>query len=281
MRSLISLLCAAVIGIAGCRKPVSINSNIRESDAFIGFTVKPDVTTFLKTQTAAASTTENPSCPLENNRAYSTDKVVGFSEGHYKVTITDEIFDCPFRTGYVFAEHVTAAFPQPEGLRFPFDRTLLICEEAGGGVGAFAAGRSGGARGHAGCDLYAETGENIRAMEDGTVVSAGSYYEGTDIVDVQNDSGGVISYGEVRAGSYGRLGVSVGSRVKKGQVIANVGQLSCCHSMLHLEMYSGKASGSLTAKYGGWYQRRSDLFNPTSLLKQARTDLLSGNTPGR
>jgi murein DD-endopeptidase MepM/ murein hydrolase activator NlpD len=201
---------------------------------------------------------------------------VAFNEGHYRVTITDEDFTCTFRTGYVFAEHIETSFPQPEGLRFPFDRNMAICEEAGGGVGGFGAGRSGGSRGHAGCDLYAEVGEAVRAMEDGTVVSAGSYFEGTDIVDVESDSGRIISYGEVRAGSYARRGIAIGSRVKRGQVIAEVGRLSCCHPMLHLEMYSGSANGSLTAKYGGWYQRRSDLMNPTTLLKQARKNFLSG-----
>ena len=46
------------------------------------------------------------------------------------------------------------------------------------------------------------------------------------------------------------------------------GTLDCYHQpMLHFEMYSGKASGSLGGN-GGPYQRRSDLVNPTSWLKQ-------------
>jgi murein DD-endopeptidase MepM/ murein hydrolase activator NlpD len=269
--SLIAVLCAA-----GCRNPSSNGSNLASSEAFIGFTVKADAQTFLKMKSTPVDSPDNKSCPLEANKSYPTEKNVSFEAGHYKVTILDEIFECPFRTGYVFAEHIKTAFPTPPGLRFPFDRDLDICDEAGGGVGAFGAYRDGGGRGHAACDLYARAGEAVRAMEDGTVISAGSYFEGTDIVDIESDSGRIISYGEVRAGSYANYGVVVGSRVKRGQVIAEVGRLLCCHPMLHLEMYSGKATGSLTAKYGGWYQRRSDLMDPTSLLKQARKNMLSG-----
>lgn len=82
-------------------------------------------------------------------------------------------------------------------------------------------------------------------------------------------------------------GIIKGVRVRKGQLIGFVGQLSTTGaSMLHLEMYSGTKTGSLTVRRNPPYQRRSDLLNSTDYLDIATLDittppLLEGEGIGR
>jgi murein DD-endopeptidase MepM/ murein hydrolase activator NlpD len=80
----------------------------------------------------------------------------------------------------------------------------------------------------------------------------------------------VIRYGEISSVA---AGVAAGANIKRGQVIAYVGELIFKNgskmSMLHLETYKGISTGPLTARGAAPYQRRSDLFNPTKLLDAA------------
>ena len=135
----------------------------------------------------------------------------------------------------------------------------------------FGASRSGGKRLHAGCDLYAKPETEILAMDDGKIIRFYEFYLGTYALEV--DHGGFIArYGEI---SRVALGIQKNSIVKKGQIIAHVGELKFKSgtklSMLHLEMYSGKAKGSLTNRSNKPYQRRSDLVDPTPFLDKALT----------
>ena len=69
-------------------------------------------------------------------------------------------------------------------------------------------------------------------------------------------------------------GIIKGVRVRKGQLIGFAGQLSTTGaSMLHLEMYSGTKTGSLTVRRNPPYQRRSDLLNSTDYLDIATLDI--------
>ena len=159
-------------------------------------------------------------------------------------------------------------------LLYPLGGWVDTCEEAGGGIGAFGSPRAGGSRKHAGCDLYSTVGRPIYAVEDGTVLETYLFYCDTDALVVKGKhTGRVIRYGEIRSGSPEKHGVSPGDTVKKGQVIAEIGKLSCySQAMLHFELYSGSASGGLTVPDNPPYQRRSDLINPTKDLKQWRAD---------
>ena len=136
----------------------------------------------------------------------------------------------------------------------------------------FGAVRSDG-RLHAGIDWYVENGAGtpVYAMADGTVEEYlyDSFYGGTGMLSVRHDDGSVARYGEVTPL------VKSGVRVRKGQQIAVLKANSYDGgTMLHLELYRGTASGSLTVSGNrsytflpsGNYRRRNDLLDPTFLL---------------
>ena len=129
---------------------------------------------------------------------------------------------------------------------------------------SFGSSRAGGNRKHAGCDLYAQAGDEVLAVEDGVVVR-GPYlfYDGVYAIEVQHASG-LIRYGEI---SKAANGLQPGSTVKEGQVIGFVGKMQTVpQSMLHLEMFSGHHTGQLTDREQKPYMRRADLINPTEFL---------------
>lgn len=128
----------------------------------------------------------------------------------------------------------------------------------------FGSGRDAGKRKHAGCDLYAPVGTPIVAMEDGVVVQTYLFYCGTYALEVKHASGFIARYGEIQ-----KCSLKAGDVVKEGQVIATVGKLEgMTISMLHLELFSGVATGPLTVRGvpGGPFSRRSDLIDPTGYL---------------
>lgn len=134
------------------------------------------------------------------------------------------------------------------------------------GMRRFGANRSGGGRLHAACDLYRFRNEPISAVSAGTLVrDKYFFYEGTYAVEVRHNGGFVVRYGEVTGKT--APGVRSGAKVKVGQTVAYMGKVNsnCCEPMLHFELFSGKARGSLSG--GGSYRRRSDLMNPTKYLQ--------------
>ncbi|EKU66547.1 MULTISPECIES: M23 family metallopeptidase [Acinetobacter] len=135
------------------------------------------------------------------------------------------------------------------------------------GFARFGSNRSGGKRKHAGCDLYAPAGTEIRAMADGVVRNVYYFYDNTDAIEIVHPKH-IIRYGEVRKG---KALVKAGDKVVKGQVIAYVGSLTTKgipSMMLHLEMYSNPNNkGTLNGT--SVYKRRSDLIDPTPFLDSA------------
>lgn len=135
------------------------------------------------------------------------------------------------------------------------------------GFARFGSSRNGGKRKHAGCDLYADAGTEIRAMADGVVRNVYYFYENTDAIEIVHQNH-IIRYGEVRKG---KALVKEGDEVKKGQPIAHVGSLTIKgipSMMLHLEMYSNPNNeGTLSGT--SVYKRRSDLVDPTPFLDSA------------
>ncbi|WP_426956668.1 M23 family metallopeptidase [Muricoccus radiodurans] len=138
----------------------------------------------------------------------------------------------------------------------------------------YGANRSHGKRLHAGCDLYAPVGTGVYAVADGTVLDSYYFYLGTWAVEV--DHGWcVVRYGEVQK----KLapGIRKGARIKAGDQIGQIGRLEGLKvSMLHFEMYTGKATGRLTQQGKNKYQRREDLMDPTGHLDRAM--LLGGES---
>jgi hypothetical protein len=131
----------------------------------------------------------------------------------------------------------------------------------------FGARRSNGTRKHAGCDLIAPRGTEVLAMDSGKVIRGPyHFYSGAYALEIRHSNGKVVRYGEIM--KIVPAGISAGARVSRGQVIASVGQLKSGNAMLHLEIYSGSASGKLT-QAGNKFKRRADLIDPTPYLDAA------------
>lgn len=132
------------------------------------------------------------------------------------------------------------------------------------GMRRFAAGRGGGTRLHAACDLYRYKNEPIRSVAPGKVIrNLYAFYQGTYALEVRHDGGFIVRYGEMTSKKYFRGG----QRVKMGDRIGDMGKVNsgCCRPMLHFELYKGDKTGSLSNGRGK-YRRRSDLMNPTEYL---------------
>lgn len=138
------------------------------------------------------------------------------------------------------------------------------------GIRAFGTKRSNGKRKHAGCDLYGPKGATIRAIKYGKVIRSYAFYLGTRALEVDHGDV-VVRYGEISGVA---SGIKKGSIVKRGQLIAYVGELvfksGTKMSMLHIELYKGTSKGALTVRGLKPYQRRNDLMNPTPYLNAAK-----------
>lgn len=136
---------------------------------------------------------------------------------------------------------------------------------------------------HTGVDLYTKDGEDVYAVEDGTVVHI-DYFTGPKVghewweetwgVMIEGASG-VVNYGEITPQS--NLIFHVGSKVKRGHFIGSVKRVlfedrhrpdipGHSTSMLHLELYRHG-----TRDFADWHdpQKNPDLLDPTPLLMAA------------
>lgn len=173
----------------------------------------------------------------------------------------------------------SVSVPPPGDTCFPFAQPATA--DWAHSPRSFGSNRNGGKRAHAGCDLYAPVGRTIYAVRDGTVLrDPYVFYAETDALEIDHGDF-VLRYGEIKPGCTLRKG----DTVKIGQPIAKVGLLigiNVPSAMLHLEMYSGKASGSLSLKSaegsarrrdGVPFMRRADLIDPTPFLNDWKTRL--------
>ena len=134
----------------------------------------------------------------------------------------------------------------------------------------FASSRSSGARAHAGVDFVAPHGTNVYAMTDGTVQRVAGFYQNTMAVEILNADGSILRYCEIDPI------VQTGDYVKQGQKIGTILRADSGTEMLHLEVYTGEATGALTQSDNRdhpyvdsqlVYQRRWDLLDPTFLTE--------------
>lgn len=135
------------------------------------------------------------------------------------------------------------------------------------GMRKFKAGRSGG-RLHAACDIYRVKGEPAVAVNSGTVIRDRYYfYQGTYALEIKHSDGKVVRYGEITGTAASNI--AAGKTVATGQTVGYIGKVNsnCCEPMLHFEMYTGTATGSLSQS-GNAFQRRKDLMDPSNLLTE-------------
>jgi len=137
-----------------------------------------------------------------------------------------------------------------------------------GGARYFGAPRANG-RAHAAIDFIAPGGTPVYAMTDGKVTRTSLFFQNTSAVEVKNTDGTVVRYCEIAPA------VSVGTIVHRGDLIGKVMTNNAGTAMLHLEMYMGTASGSLSQSNNASnykyvtvhnYERRSDLIDPTGAM---------------
>ncbi len=134
----------------------------------------------------------------------------------------------------------------------------------GESINAFGAPRTN--RKNAGVSLVAESGTEVRSIYDNGKVVKGPYpfYAGTYGVEIQYADGSVVRYGGLSHGSQ----LKVGDQVNKGSVVGNLASRKTDNvSSLHLELYSGRAKGSLTKIGENEFGRRGDLLDPTPALR--------------
>ena len=170
-------------------------------------------------------------------------------------------------------------------ITYPFSRfSEFAFVGPNAGMRAFGSRRSGGARAHAGIDLYFPDFTDVLAMADG-VVTRGPYPFYLRTFAVEIDHGPFIArYGEIAPES--TWPAKEGDRVKRGQKIGRVGiltkkngsRLGVASMMLHLEMYDKTETGKLTradgtsarTPHGLPYKRRRDLIDPTGFVHRAK-----------
>ncbi len=157
------------------------------------------------------------------------------------------------------------------GLLFPIPCKPAACYRSGSR--AFNSTRASTRR-HAGCDIYAPVGTEVRAMADGVIEQCYPFYCQTDAIDVNHGSF-LVRYCELMPRPPEDQKKLLRTPVKRGDVIGKVGQLinpdgsKFQHTMLHVEMYETNISPlkeQLTQKQLVPFQRRSDLIDPSGTL---------------
>ncbi len=163
-----------------------------------------------------------------------------------------------------------AGLKDPSCCRFPLASSAKA--DYTQGQRQFGWNRDGGVRKHAASDLYHRDYEPVYAVADGVILrDREGFFGGTMATEVLHTGGFTARYAEIA--SHHLKPVQLGKTVKAGQLIGYIRTVKLkgrylANSMLHFELYSGKAKGSLTVKAALPYQRRSDLLNPAPYLQK-------------
>ncbi len=129
---------------------------------------------------------------------------------------------------------------------------------------------------HGAVDLICPVGTPIFAVADGVVkTKIRHFYRSTGEFAIDHGTFWV-RYCEIAMKASRELGLEPGTKVKKGQLIGFIGIMRSS-SMLHCEMYSGEATGTLATRAhkkphtrtvkDAPFNRRRDLIDPTPFLK--------------
>lgn len=151
---------------------------------------------------------------------------------------------------------------------FPLNPCPIAEYSGEGGNGReFGASREGGRR-HAAVDLLInDTRAQVLAIKNGEILDYYVFYQGTYAVVVEHGKNeNIVRYGEVAWEDSVANAAAAHHPLLGGRRIAKVGTLYSGASMLHFELYSGSQSGNLSTSQLP-YRRRSDLLNPTALIK--------------
>lgn len=173
----------------------------------------------------------------------------------------------PASQGISFASGSAPMWPlvtaNPRGLEVPF--TARSGEVLGKRSRSFGSARDGGARRHAGVDLFGNAGDTVVAMAPGRIVRAYPFFHGSWALVIQHDGGPATLYGEVGRNTWRKFDLKVGDRVIRGQPIAKLVRMSGGSTMLHLETYRpGTTTNSQWKK-----EPPPSLMDPTKYLVAA------------
>ena len=181
-----------------------------------------------------------------------------------------------------FADPITGIF-WPVRTRHDAGRIVSYVDEnkQGHGYGSkrlptrhrdFLAPRDDGKRYHVAVDLFANYGDVVVAIEDGTIIDWDYFYHGVWRLLVRCKSNGlVINYGEVDKSSLDHFKLKKGRDVKAGQPIALIGKMSGGSSMLHLETYRPNTTETHRYHLGDPESALALFFNPTQYLLNLAT----------
>jgi 3D (Asp-Asp-Asp) domain-containing protein len=97
----------AVVGGVSCVSRVYNAAQVKDSSEPAYFILKEGTTSFFKKEVKGISELgEWDVCELKPGKKYTYVGKEDLVQGHYMVRVNHPVFDCGFRTGYVFAEHV-------------------------------------------------------------------------------------------------------------------------------------------------------------------------------
>lgn len=106
---------------------------------------------------------------------------------------------------------------------------------------------------HSGIDLLAATGTKVQAVDAGTVAFAGSQGNYGNLVVVNHQGGRQSRYAQLNT-----VGVTVGQKVKKGELLGTVGltgKPTSSKPHLHFEVRYSSSLGWVAEDPGSWLQR--------------------------
>lgn len=210
---------------------------------------------------------------------HSADNNIGWVKQSYLKPISQcASYKAPAVTAAVAAKIITnsgAGLSNANCCRFPLASSAKA--DFTQGMRQFGWNRDGGARKHAASDLYHRDYEPIYAIADGVVLrDREAFYGGTMATEIVHTGGFTARYGEIASNKL--KPIKLGKTVKAGQLIGYIRTVKLsgrylANTMLHFELYSGKAKGALTVAKALPYQRRSDLLNPAPYLQKWESSL--------
>lgn len=125
---------------------------------------------------------------------------------------------------------------------------------------------------HRGIDLgwsskYGGRNQPIYAIEDGIVIYYKYQSSGGYVIHIRHDNGYVSEYGHLKKGS---IRVAVGSKVRKGEQIANMGNTGkVTGNHVHLGLYKGRVID---------YNDKSKFVDPTLYLYATKSQVIATST---